>query len=216
MKKEELMKVIEDRIRECQSCPLGLLRKNAVPGEGNIYSPIMFVGEGPGEEEDNQGRPFVGKAGQLLTKILESVNIKREEVYITNVVKCRPPNNRVPNSMEIQTCSHYLIAQIQLINPRMIVPLGSTAASFFLGKEESITKIRGKQIIWKGEIIIFPMFHPSYLLRNPSKEKGSPKDLTWQDIKKVKKYYDMFVNEINGVKIDIDKNVEDGNDQGGK
>ncbi|MGB9614740.1 MAG: uracil-DNA glycosylase [Fervidobacterium sp.] len=198
MKKEELIKAIEDRIKDCKSCPLGLVRKNVVPGEGNIYSPIMFVGEGPGEEEDNQGRPFVGKAGQLLTKILESVNIKREEVYITNVVKCRPPNNRVPTNLEIQACSHYLIAQIEVINPRMIVPLGSTAAMFFLGKEESITKIRGKEFIWKGGIIIFPMFHPSYLLRNPSKEKGSPKDLTWQDIKKVRSYYDTFLQEMTG------------------
>lgn len=216
MKKEELMRAIEERIKQCQSCPLGLLRTNAVPGEGNIYSPIMFVGEGPGEEEDNQGRPFVGKAGQLLTKILESVNIKREDVYITNVVKCRPPNNRVPTAMEIQACSHYLIAQIQLINPRMIIPLGSTAASFFLGKEESITKIRGKEALWKGGIIIFPMFHPSYLLRNPSKEKGSPKDLTWQDIKKVRKYYDSFMDEINGKVIDKSNiKEENNNDQGG-
>ncbi|MGC9771466.1 uracil-DNA glycosylase [Fervidobacterium islandicum] len=193
MKKEEFMAIIEQRIHECQACPLWLQRTNVVPGEGNLHSPIMFVGEGPGEEEDKQGRPFVGKAGQLLTKILESVNIKREDVYITNVVKCRPPNNRVPTPMEIQSCSPFLIAQIEVINPRMIVPLGSTAASFFLGKDEPITKIRGKEFVWKGGIIIFPMFHPSYLLRNPSKEKGSPKDLTWQDIKKVRKYYDEFL-----------------------
>jgi len=193
MKKEELMRIVEKRVSECQNCPLGMLRTNAVPGEGNVHSPIMFVGEGPGEEEDNQGKPFVGRAGQLLTKILESVNIRREDVYITNVVKCRPPNNRVPTNMEIQNCSPFLIAQIEIINPRMIIPLGSTAASFFLGKEESITKIRGREFEWKGGIKIFPMFHPSYLLRNPSKEKGSPKDLTWQDIKKVKKYYEEFL-----------------------
>uniref|UniRef100_A0A7C5VJS7 Type-4 uracil-DNA glycosylase n=1 Tax=Fervidobacterium thailandense TaxID=1008305 RepID=A0A7C5VJS7_9BACT len=192
MKKEELMQIVEERIRNCQDCPLGLLRTNAVPGEGNLYTPIMFVGEGPGEEEDLQGRPFVGKAGQLLTKILESVSIRREDVYITNVVKCRPPNNRVPTSLEIQSCSHYLLAQIEIITPRMIVPLGATAASFFLGTQESITKIRGTEFRWKGDIIVFPMFHPSYLLRNPSKEKGSPKDLTWQDIKKVRRYYDEF------------------------
>jgi len=196
MKKEELMKIIEERVKECQNCPLGLIRTNAVPGEGNVHSPIIFVGEGPGEEEDNQGRPFVGRAGQLLTKILESVNINREDVYITNIVKCRPPNNRVPTNLEIQACTPFLIAQIEIINPRMIIPLGSTAASFFLGKEDSITKIRGKEFVWKGGIIVFPMFHPSYLLRNPSKEKGSPKDLTWQDIKKVKKYYDEFLNGV--------------------
>lgn len=128
----------------------------------------------------------------MLTKILESVSIRREDVYITNVVKCRPPNNRVPTSLEIQSCSHYLLAQIEIINPRMIVPLGATAASFFLETQESITKIRGTEFRWKGDIIVFPMFHPSYLLRNPSKEKGSPKDLTWQDIKKVRRYYDEF------------------------
>ncbi|HPC25167.1 MAG TPA: uracil-DNA glycosylase, partial [Fervidobacterium sp.] len=194
MKKEDLMAVIEGRIAQCQMCPLGLLRKNTVPGEGNLYSPILFVGEGPGEEEDNQGRPFVGKAGQLLTKILESVNIAREDVYIANMVKCRPPNNRVPTSLEIQSCSQYLLAQIEVINPRMIVPLGSTALNFFLGEDQQITKVRGREFIWKGNIIIFPMFHPSYLLRNPSKEKGSPKDLTWQDIKKVRKYYDDFMH----------------------
>lgn len=199
MKRENLMKIVEKRIKECESCPLHISRKNAVPGEGNLYSPIMFVGEGPGEDEDLQGRPFVGKAGQLLTKILESVNIKREDVYITNVVKCRPPNNRVPNDLEIQYCSHFLLAQAELINPRMIVTLGSTAAAFFLGKEEAISKIRGKEFKWKGNITIFPMFHPSYLLRNPSKEKGSPKDLTWQDIKKVRKYYDTFLNESVGI-----------------
>jgi len=194
MKKEDLMAVIEGRIAQCQMCPLGLLRKNTVPGEGNLYSPILFVGEGPGEEEDNQGRPFVGKAGQLLTKILESVNIAREDVYIANMVKCRPPNNRVPTSLEIQSCSQYLLAQIEVINPRMIVPLGSTALNFFLGEDQQITKVRGREFIWKGNIIIFPMFHPSYLLRNPSREKGSPKDLTWQDIKKVRKYYDDFMH----------------------
>ena len=194
MKKEDLMAVIEGRIAQCQMCPLGLLRKNTVPGEGNLYSPILFVGEGPGEEEDNQGRPFVGKAGQLLTKILESVNIAREDVYIANMVKCRPPNNRVPTSLEIQSCYQYLLAQIEVINPRMIVPLGSTALNFFLGEDQQITKVRGREFIWKGNIIIFPMFHPSYLLRNPSKEKGSPKDLTWQDIKKVRKYYDDFMH----------------------
>lgn len=197
MKKEDLMNVIEERIRQCKMCPLGLLRKNTVPGEGNLYSPIIFVGEGPGEEEDNQGRPFVGKAGQLLTKILESVNIAREDVYIANMVKCRPPNNRVPTNLEIESCSQYLLAQIEVINPRMIVPLGSTALSFFLGGDQQITKVRGKEFIWKGNIIIFPMFHPSYLLRNPSKEKGSPKDLTWQDIKKVRKYYDDFMQGNN-------------------
>lgn len=197
MDKRKLMDVVEERVRSCQDCPLGLLRNHAVPGEGSLYTPVMFVGEGPGEDEDAQGRPFVGKAGQLLTKILESVNIKREDVYITNVVKCRPPNNRVPTALEIQACSHYLLAQIAIINPRVIVPLGATAASFFLGNQEPISKIRGMEFKWKANITVFPMFHPSFLLRNPSKEKGSPKDLTWQDIKRVRRYYDAFLGGKN-------------------
>ncbi len=191
--REELIKIIEERIAQCTSCPLSFQRTNTVPGEGNIYSPIMFVGEGPGEEEDKQGRPFVGRAGQLLTKIIESVNLKREDVYITNVVKCRPPNNRVPKPEEISACSHFLLAQIEIINPRIIIPLGSTAAGFFLPDAGSISTIRGKEFDWIGGIKIFPMFHPSYLLRNPSNEPGSPKYLTWQDIKYVRKKYDEFI-----------------------
>ncbi|QTA37359.1 uracil-DNA glycosylase [Thermosipho ferrireducens] len=198
MNKEDLMNIVKERIQKCQKCILYQNRTNTVPGEGNLDTPIMFVGEGPGEEEDNTGRPFVGKAGQLLTKILESVNIKREDVYITNVVKCRPPGNRTPTKEEQNSCAHFLYAQIEIINPRMIVALGKTAVDFFAGKSLPITKIRGNEFDWKGNITIFPMFHPSYLLRNPSKAKGSPKDLTWQDIKKVKKYYDRFLLENRG------------------
>lgn len=195
MTKKEMMDIIVERIKNCKACPLHENRTNVVPGEGNLDSPIMFVGEGPGEDEDLSGRPFVGRAGQLLTKILESVNIKREDVYITNIVKCRPPNNRTPTKEEASICSHYLFAQIEVINPRMIVTLGKPALELFLGKSVAITKVRGNEFEWKGGIIIFPMFHPSYLLRNPSKAKGSPKDLTWQDIKRVRKYYDQFLKE---------------------
>lgn len=195
MKKEELMKIVVERIENCNACPLHENRTNVVPGEGSLDTPIMFVGEGPGEEEDLSGRPFVGRAGQLLTKILESVNIKREDVYITNIVKCRPPNNRTPTKEEAKTCSHFLLAQIEVINPKMIVTLGKAALDFFAEKSLPITKVRGQEFEWKAGIIIFPMFHPSYLLRNPSKAKGSPKNLTWQDIKRVRKYYDQFLKE---------------------
>lgn len=188
--REELMKIVASRIEKCTSCPLFNTRTNVVVGEGNLYAPIMFVGEGPGEEEDKTGRPFVGRAGQLLTKILESVNIDREDVYICNIVKCRPPENRAPKAEEQKACGHYLMAQIMIVDPAIIVPLGSTALSFFLGQNVSITEFRGKELDWKAGKKLFPMFHPSYLLRNPSKAKGSPKDLTWQDIKKVREFFD--------------------------
>lgn len=146
----------------------------------------MFIGEAPGEVEDETGRPFVGPAGQLLTKILESVGIRREEVYITNVVKCRPPGNRVPTKEEMAACWEWLSAQIGLVRPKLIVTLGNTPTHWLLGRNDGINALRGRFFPWKGGIEIFPMFHPSYLLRNPSKAKGSPKYLTWEDIKAVK------------------------------
>ncbi len=192
-KDEKLMKVVEEKISVCTACPLSQTRTKVVPGEGNIHSPIIFVGEGPGEEEDLSGRPFVGKAGQLFDKILESAGFVRKELYITNVVKCRPPQNRVPSSEEILACSHFLMAQIAIIDPKIIVPLGATALNFFMSG--SITESRGKFFEWKGNIKIFPMFHPSYLLRNQSKEPGSPKALTWDDIRVLKKTYDEIMSE---------------------
>ncbi len=191
MKKEEIMEKITSRIKKCHACRLAETRTNVVPGEGDVNSPILFVGEGPGEDEDKTGRPFVGRAGKLFDKILESVKLNRKDVYIANVVKCRPPKNRVPLPDEIEACSPYLMAQIEVINPKIIVPLGATAMKYFLGNEvKSITEARGKLFDWKGGIKIFPMFHPSYLLRNASKAPGSPKYLTWEDVKKLKKMYD--------------------------
>ncbi len=195
MKEEELMKIIEDRIKICEACPLSKGRKHTVPGEGNVRSPIIFVGEGPGEEEDSTGRPFVGKAGQLLDKIFESINFVRSDLYITNIVKCRPPENRVPTNEEVDACSHFLMAQISIIKPKIIVPLGATALKFFMNDKESITSVRGKLFDWRGGIKIFPMFHPSYLLRQPSKEPGMPKALTWNDIKELKKMYDGIMSK---------------------
>ncbi len=196
LNKEEIMEKIIERIKSCNACRLAETRTNVVPGEGNINSPIMFVGEGPGEEEDKTGRPFVGRAGKLFDKILESVKLNRKDVYIANVVKCRPPKNRVPLPDEVEACSPYLMAQIETINPRVIVPLGATAMKYFLGNDvKSITAARGKLFDWKGDIKIFPMFHPSYLLRNASKAPGSPKYLTWEDVKKLKKMYDDFMTE---------------------
>lgn len=178
--------LLAQRARTCRRCPLHRSRTNLVFGEGNPRADLMFIGEAPGETEDQTGRPFVGKAGQLLSQILAAVGIDRSEVYITNVVKCRPPGNRVPTKAEMEACWDWLAAQIALVNPLLIVTLGNTPTQKLLGTSEGITKLRGRFFQWKGGIEVFPMFHPSYLLRNPSKKKGSPKYLTWLDIKAVK------------------------------
>ena len=181
------IKEISERVRNCTRCRLSENRTKAVPGEGPVDAHLMFVGEGPGRQEDEQGRPFVGRAGNKLTDILESVSLERSQVFITNIVKCRPPENRTPKSDEVESCLPYLEAQIAEINPSIIVTLGNAATKTLLGIEEGITSSRGKFYTWRGSIEVFPMFHPSYLLRNPSKKKGSPKHQTWKDIKKVKK-----------------------------
>jgi uracil-DNA glycosylase family 4 len=178
---------ISEKVRSCTKCRLSENRTKAVPGEGDEDSNLLFVGEGPGRQEDQQGRPFVGRAGNKLNDILSSVSLKRSQVYITNIVKCRPPENRAPKSDEIESCLPYLEAQIAEINPSIIATLGNSATKTLLETEEGITSARGNFYSWRGEIQVFPMFHPSYLLRNPSKEKGSPKYQTWQDIKKIKK-----------------------------
>ena len=178
----------------CTLCRLKETRTNVVFGEGNEKSLVLFIGEGPGEVEDQTGRPFVGPAGQKLTEILESAGIHREDVYIGNMVKCRPPNNRAPQKDEIEACWPYLQAQIRHIKPKIIVPLGNVPAQFLLKTTDGITKIRGQFFKWKDGIEIYPMFHPSYLLRNPSKEKGSPKYLAWQDILQLKRRIDELRN----------------------
>lgn len=183
--KSFLMSRIDEEVKNCQRCVLGVDRVRPVLGEGSLDALLMFVGEGPGADEDAQGKPFVGKAGQLLDKILKAAEIPREDVYITNVVKCRPPGNRVPAIEEIVVCQKFLEAQIAIINPSIIVCLGNTPAKWILGTTEGITKLRGRWFSWRG-IDVMPMFHPSYLLRNESRRKDSPKALTWQDIQVVR------------------------------
>ncbi|MEA1885116.1 MAG: uracil-DNA glycosylase [Thermotogota bacterium] len=191
MNSQKIMSEIVKSINQCKKCPLHETRANTVPGEGNIHSPVVFVGEGPGADEDATGRPFVGRAGKLFEEILKAVSFSREDVFITNVVKCRPPNNRNPMPDEMISCAPFLFSQLQVINPILIVTLGAVPLSFLLGKKSvRITSMRGKLIEYKDGVMIFPMFHPSYLLRNPSKTKGSPKYLTWQDIQEVKRIYD--------------------------
>jgi uracil-DNA glycosylase len=175
---------------QCHRCGLGDTRKNAVVGRGNPQAKILIVGEGPGETEDEQGLPFVGRSGQLLDKILASVRLDPEkDIYICNVVNCRPPGNRTPTGEEIDACKPYLLEQLRLVNPRIILLTGATAVKSLTGDKRGITKIRGTWIDWEGRLCM-PIFHPSYLLRNPSKEKGSPKWLMWQDIQAVRAKYD--------------------------
>lgn len=181
------MEEIEEKIKNCQKCPLYSTRHHTVPGEGNYRSVVMFVGEAPGEVEDLHGKPFIGKAGQLFSKILQSVNINRKEVFITNMLKCRPPGNRNPSKSEIELCLPFLESQIAIINPKIIVTLGNIPTKYLLNSKEGITKIRGKWFDWIGGIKIFPMFHPSYLLRHEETTPGSPKELTWRDIRELKK-----------------------------
>jgi DNA polymerase len=177
---------IQRKAENCQLCRLKESRRRVVFGEGNLNADLLFIGEAPGEVEDQQGRPFVGPAGKKLDEILASVGIKREEVYISNVVKCRPPQNRPPQKEEMEVCWPYLEAQIEHIKPKIIITLGNVPTQLLLKTTEGINALRGRFFNWHSSIEVFPMFHPSYLLRNPSKEKGSPKYLTWQDIQKVK------------------------------
>ncbi len=163
---------IELKVQNCHLCPLAKSRKNVVFGEGPQNAKIMFIGEGPGANEDESGRVFVGRAGQLLTKIIENVlNIKRESVYIANIVKCRPPNNRVPTLEEVTACKPYLLEQIAIVKPKVIVALGSTGYHHLSEDYNTpISKIRG-EILEYGDAKLIPTYHPSFLLRNPSAKK---------------------------------------------
>ncbi|MDX2230499.1 MAG: uracil-DNA glycosylase [Leptolyngbyaceae cyanobacterium bins.349] len=175
---------------QCYRCDLGHNRTNAVVGEGHLNADIMIVGEGPGQTEDETGRPFVGRSGELLDKILASVKLTREQdVFICNIVKCRPPENREPTLPEADACKGYLMEQIRMINPKIILLTGKTALRNLLGIKEGITKVRG-QWMERGDRLYMPIFHPAYLLRNPSRETGSPKWLMWQDIQAVRQKLD--------------------------
>jgi DNA polymerase len=183
---------LTETCRACTKCPLAETRTQVVVGSGPVPCNFMIIGEGPGEQEDLNGVPFIGRAGQLLTKILESAGIQRDtEVYITNTVKCRPPENRTPLTSEIEACKPYLIRQIQLVQPRVLVLLGAPSLKTILEEMAPISKVRGQwykaTVDYMAEpLYIMSMFHPSFLLRHASREKGSPKWLTWEDIREVK------------------------------
>ncbi len=173
---------------QCRRCPLAQTRTQVVIERGCRQAPIMIIGEAPGQTEDETGLPFVGKAGQLLDKILASVQLSEQEVYICNVIKCRPPQNRDPLPEEISACNPYLLEQIRLVNPKIVLLTGKYAMLTLLGIKQGITKVRGQWYERDGRLFM-PVFHPAYLLRNPSREKGSPKWLMWQDIQAVKAKY---------------------------
>lgn len=184
------MTELAQHCNQCHRCGLGNNRTHAVVGRGNLKAPIMVIGEAPGQNEDETGLPFVGKAGQLLEKILNSVKLDTEkDVYICNVNKCRPPNNRVPTSDEMEACKPYLMEQIRLVDPKILLLTGATAVKGVIGDKRGITQIRGKWMEWDGRLCM-PLFHPSYLLRNPNREVNSPKWLMWQDIQAVRAKFD--------------------------
>ena len=178
---EALLAIRED-IGDCTRCKLHTLgRTQVVFGVGNPDADLMFVGEAPGADEDVQGIPFVGRAGQLLTKIIEAIGLTRDDVYIANIIKCRPPQNRNPEPDEVATCEPFLFRQIDVIKPKIIVALGKYAAQTLLRAETPISRLRGRQFDYRGATLI-PTFHPAYLLRNPSSKRE-----VWEDMKLVKR-----------------------------
>lgn len=171
---------------------LAELSDKMVFGTGNVDAKLIIVGEAPGEEEDKQGLPFVGRAGQLLDRILESVDLHRNDIYITNIVKYRPPGNRNPTNAEIAASDWLILEQIKIIRPQIIATLGNISTQYFINTKEGITKTRGKWFDWHSNIRILPLFHPAYLLRNPSKTRGAPKWLMWEDMKMLKAELDLL------------------------
>jgi uracil-DNA glycosylase len=183
------MKDLEAAVKSCAGCGLSRTRRSAVFGEGNERAKLVFVGEAPGEEEDRQGRPFVGRAGKLLDRLIERIGLDREDVFICNVLKCRPPHNRDPEPQEVQACRDYLLAQLELIRPKVICTLGKHAYNAIMGTEEKITRIRGTVTSYRGRTLL-PTYHPSFLLRN----QGAMKD-AYEDMDKLKALLGQPANE---------------------
>ncbi len=184
--KSEALDALEKEFKTCTRCALGATRTNFVFGSGDPDARLMFVGEAPGFDEDKQGLPFVGAAGQLLTKIIEAMKLKREQVYIANCLKCRPPQNRPPQPEELATCNPILRRQIEIIQPKIICALGKFAAQTLLETQEPISRLRGRFFDYHG-IRLMPTFHPAYLLRNPSDKK-----LVWQDAQLMMRELDLL------------------------
>ena len=179
----ETLETIHTDLGDCRRCKLALGRNRIVFGDGNAKAKLVFIGEGPGAEEDRQGQPFVGAAGQLLTRIIEAIKLSRSQVYICNIIKCRPPGNRNPESDEIKTCFPFLERQIAAIQPDFIIALGTFAAQTLLGTTTPISRLRGRFHAYKG-IKLVPTYHPAYLLRNPDKKRD-----VWEDMKMLMREY---------------------------
>ncbi len=177
--KKQRLGELEKSLKNCMECKLCQERRQVVFGDGNPNAELVFVGEGPGEDEDKQGKPFVGKAGQLLTKMIQAMSLTRQDVYICNVVKCHPPGNRNPAPDEIVTCEPFLLQQLDIIQPKVIVALGKFAAQTLLQSNEPISRMRGSWRDYHG-IQLMPTFHPAYLLRNPNEKRKA-----WEDLQKV-------------------------------
>ena len=178
----ETLESIREDLGDCQRCKLAPARKHIVFGSGNPKAELMFVGEAPGADEDEQGLPFVGRAGQLLTKIIEAIGMRREDVYICNILKCRPPGNRNPEADEIASCEPFLFRQIASVKPRVICALGTFGAQTLLRTREPISKLRGQFIDFRGAKLM-ATFHPAYLLRNPHEKRR-----VWEDVQKIRDY----------------------------
>ena len=183
------IELLRDDIEQCTKCGLAKTRNHVIFGEGSISGGILIIGEAPGRDEDLQGRPFVGKSGQLLDKILAACGFTRNKhVFISNIVKCRPPENRVPTPQEAAICMPWLLQQIELINPKIVILLGTTALKYMIGPEHRITRERGKWINWKNRLAM-PVYHPAALLRDPNLKRD-----TWEDFKKIVFKYRELVN----------------------
>ncbi len=189
MYKEEELNKLKKECVNCKKCTLSEKRNNIVFSDGNENAKILLIGEAPGAEEDLSGIPFVGRAGKLLTKLIEECGFSRKnDFYICNTVKCRPPENRIPTDEEKKLCENYLLSQIKIVNPKVIVLCGATSAKSFLGNKIKISQIRGNWYKLFDNIDTTVIFHPSYLLRNHSEEEGSPRWLTKQDLMKIKDF----------------------------
>jgi DNA polymerase len=178
------LEAIRSELGDCRRCKLHPYRTQIVFGTGNPQAKLVFIGEAPGRDEDLQGEPFVGQAGQLLNKIIQAIQLRREEVYIANIIKCRPPENRNPEPDEIAACEPFLIKQLQVIRPKLICALGTFAAQTLLKSEAKISSLRGKFHEYQG-IPLMPTYHPAFLLRNPNRKRE-----VWEDMKKIKKEYE--------------------------
>lgn len=174
------LRLLRKQVSECKKCPLAATRTNAVFGEGSDRAQLLFIGEAPGEEEDLQGRPFVGRAGKFLDQMIERIGLRRDEVFICNVLKCRPPDNRDPEPVEVEACKDYLLSQLELISPKIICTLGKHAYNTLFGVDEKITRIRGVLTSY-NDIKLLPTYHPAFLLRNQNRVKE-----VWEDMERLK------------------------------